>query len=291
MNLKQMEIFHAVMSAGSVVGAARLLRISQPGVSIWLSGLERQIGIPLFHRARGRLVPTREAIELYADVRKVFDQVQVARRTADQLRRGIVNRLDIASVVPLGAVLVPRAVAGFLVEHPDVQVNLEILPRRKILELVSEGLVDLGISFHTPDLGDIQFEEIARGRLVCLMPQDHPLAEQVEVSAADIIAHPWISYVERQSLSPLIEHAFEAAQVASDAPIRVLSIATACSLVDSGAGISLVDEFSAASLASHLARRPFIPVTPVTVIAMHPGNLGPPPLATAFLGHVRHVIG
>jgi DNA-binding transcriptional LysR family regulator len=291
MNLRQMEVFHAVMTAGSVVGAAQLLHISQPGVSIWLRGLEEQIGIPLFHRARGRLVPTRDALALYADIRKIFDQVQVARTTADQLRRGMLRRLEIVCVVPLGAVLVPRAVTSFMAEYPNIHVHLKILPRREILELITVGAVDLGISFQTPDLAGMQTEEIGRGRLVCLMPYAHPLAERAEVTAADIIAHPWISYVESQSLYPLIEQAFEASHACADAPIRVPSIATACSLVECGAGISLVDEFSAASLASHLARKPFVPATPVTVSVLHPGTARPPPLVAAFVGHMRRLMG
>jgi len=289
MNLRQMEIFYAVMTAGSIVGAAQRLHISQPGVSIWLRGLEDEIGIPLFHRAKGRLVPTREAMALYADVRKVFDQVAVARGTAERLRRGMIQSLDIVSVVPLGGVLVPRAVTRFAAEHPGIHIHLKVLPRRQILELVSEGLVDLGIAFQTPDLAGIHTEEIGCGRLVCLMPASHPLAERAEIGAADIVAHPWISYVESQSLYPVIEEAFAASHIAADAPIRVLSIATACSLVACGAGVSLVDEFSAASLAGELVRRPFVPATAVTVSALHPA-MPPPPLVADFVACLRGVL-
>ena len=58
MNLRQIEIFRAVMSAGSITGAARLLHVSQPSVSRMVRHLELQLGVALFERRNGRLFAT-----------------------------------------------------------------------------------------------------------------------------------------------------------------------------------------------------------------------------------------
>ena len=49
------------MLAGSVVGAARLLNVTQPGVSRTIGLLELRLGYALFERLGRRLVPTAEA--------------------------------------------------------------------------------------------------------------------------------------------------------------------------------------------------------------------------------------
>lgn len=53
MNLRQLEVFHAVMRAGTVTGAARLLGVTQPSVSTVLKHCEAQLRIPLFRRTGG----------------------------------------------------------------------------------------------------------------------------------------------------------------------------------------------------------------------------------------------
>jgi DNA-binding transcriptional LysR family regulator len=57
MNLRQIEVFRAMMLAGSVTDAARLLHVSQPGISRMLGHIELQLGLTLFERGRGKLRP------------------------------------------------------------------------------------------------------------------------------------------------------------------------------------------------------------------------------------------
>ena len=64
MNLRQIEIFHAVFLHGTVSAAARSLNVSQPSVTKVLRHTERTIGLPLFERTKGRLIPTQDARNL-----------------------------------------------------------------------------------------------------------------------------------------------------------------------------------------------------------------------------------
>ncbi len=55
MRLRHIEVFHAIMQAGTISGAAQLLHISQPAVTKVLQHCELQLGMPLFDRVRGKL--------------------------------------------------------------------------------------------------------------------------------------------------------------------------------------------------------------------------------------------
>lgn len=72
MNLRQCEVFRAVMEAGTVTEAAHRLRISQPAVSKMLAQLERDLGLRVFLRQRRRLVPTPEGRALHQEVQRAF---------------------------------------------------------------------------------------------------------------------------------------------------------------------------------------------------------------------------
>src|SRR3546814_3324616 len=76
MNLRQMEVFHAIMQTGSVTAAARVLHVTQPAVSAVLKHCEEQLGLKLFERTGGRLQPTREAEAIFPDIAGVFGQLE-----------------------------------------------------------------------------------------------------------------------------------------------------------------------------------------------------------------------
>ncbi|CAN5388411.1 hypothetical protein BH09PSE5_BH09PSE5_30770 [soil metagenome] len=69
------------MLTGSVSAASELLHVSQPAVSKVLANAARQSGFTLFERIRGRLVPTPEARELYADIEGMWRSVEKVRDT------------------------------------------------------------------------------------------------------------------------------------------------------------------------------------------------------------------
>ena len=62
MKLRHLEIFHAVMTCGSLSRAAEALNISQPAASKALKSAEMKLGFTLFQRVRGKLLPTSAAI-------------------------------------------------------------------------------------------------------------------------------------------------------------------------------------------------------------------------------------
>ena len=73
MRLRHIEVFHAVYSAGSITGAAKLLNVSQPSVSKVLAHAEQQLGFQLFNRVKGKIIPTKEAERLIDHVTDADD--------------------------------------------------------------------------------------------------------------------------------------------------------------------------------------------------------------------------
>ena len=57
MRLRQIEVFHAIYSSGSMTNAAVLLNVSQPSISKVLAHAEQQLGYLLFERIKGKLIP------------------------------------------------------------------------------------------------------------------------------------------------------------------------------------------------------------------------------------------
>lgn len=69
-NLRHIEIFHAVMTTGNLTEAAQMLHTSQPTVSRELARFEKVLGLKLFERTRGRLHPTVQGLRLFEEVQR-----------------------------------------------------------------------------------------------------------------------------------------------------------------------------------------------------------------------------
>ena len=124
MNLRHMEIFHAIMRTGSVTGAARVLNVSQPAVSAALKHCESQLKMKLFTRVSGRLQPTAEALAIFPEVAAIFGRVGAINLLTQDLVGGRLGTLSIAASFPIANGFLAKAVATFLADRPKVRVAL-----------------------------------------------------------------------------------------------------------------------------------------------------------------------
>jgi DNA-binding transcriptional LysR family regulator len=286
MNLRQMEVFHAVMIHGTVTGAARALNIAQPSVTGVLRHTESRLGFMLFDRVKGRLVPTPEAKALFSGVEKVFAQVESVRRTIDNLREARTGTLDIVAIPAVGAVLVPSAIGDFLATRPDVSIRFQMRSRREVAELVESHSADLGFGFLTSVEPRIVRSQLDCRNLVCIMPRGHPLASLEQVSAADVAAYPLVSYTATQGLAPIVNSIFAEARINFRPGIQVGLIINAWALVNAGAGVALVDPFSAlGAMFENVVMRPFVPATPIALEVIRPPERPLSRVGAAFVKH------
>ena len=82
LSLRQIEVFRAVMTTGSINAAGKALGVTQPTLSRVIRRMEDVVGLRVCASARGRLVSTKEAGALLALVgRKAFRSRRSACRT------------------------------------------------------------------------------------------------------------------------------------------------------------------------------------------------------------------
>lgn len=244
MRLKHIETFHALMMAGSVVGAARLLHVSPPAVSKTLSHAEQVLGFPLYHRIKGRLKPTAEALALYTEVVKIPPQLETLKTLAIQLKAAGGQRLRIATVPALAQHLLPWAVAGL--RHQGLAVTVEVRARHS-QDLVPTLLLrqaDLGVDFDFGEHPAIERTILMETGLVCVAPPGW-FSTQTPLTTADFSARPSVGYYPGD---PLGERLGPYQQQGGSA-IQVDTYSAAAGFASSGVAAAIVDPFTAASYA------------------------------------------
>src|SRR5690606_29954547 len=94
-------------------------------------------------------------------------------------------------------------------------------------------------------------EPFTEGRMVCVVPLGHELSQQAAVAFADLAGYPLIVHHPAIPFGQLVSAAFRKASLKPASRIEIHQTDVACSLVRSGAGIALVDQFTAEGIDGH----------------------------------------
>lgn len=246
MKLRQIEVFHALMSAGSVTGAARLLNISQPAVSKTLQHTELQLGFTLFERNRGQLKPTDEALLLYAEIVKIHPQIESIQRLSENLRRGTNRRIRILTIPTLAQTLMPRAIAEFLPEYEDCEIELSAGHSRDIVAALLLREADIAFDFGVVQHPAVHRTTILETEIVCVATQGW-FPEKTPIAMEQLTIYPLIQLAKGD---PLVESVLQQT-AATDKPMRSIVSANTyhavLALASAGAGAALLDPFTASS--------------------------------------------
>mgnify|MGYP001819612841 CR=1 FL=1 len=269
MNIRQIEIFKAVMESGSVTAASQKLRISQPAVSKYLKLLEEDTELKLFDRTGNRLSPTLEA-------KTLFDQVERSYRGLDQLSRFVTGlkhhpagEISVAAMPMLARSWLPEILGPFLIENTDVSLSLPIRSSGWIADALSTGQVDIGIGLKMADSAGVEFEHIMSVPLVCVMKPDHPLAEQTVVVAGDLAPHTLITLSNFDQWRLAVENALDHSNVRPIRRVDTFTTQVACELIERGVGIAIVDALTAIDYAERgLDWRLFRPALSFDIVLM-----------------------
>lgn len=248
-SLRQMEVFRAVMLTGSIKGASRLLFTSQPALSRIVAHTELTLGLTLFNRVKGKLVPTPEAEALYNEIDQCYQQLLRVDDFARGLASGPSGVLNLACSPALSRGLVAAAVTRFVQRYPNIQVNYSLTLLNSMAQDVLSNKVDLAISVLPIDHPNLRVTPFAKGRMVCVVPRGHELAQRDSVSIADLARFPLIAHHPGIPFGQLVSAAFQKANVELQASIYIHQTDIACSLVRMHAGIAMIDQFTAQSMA------------------------------------------
>lgn len=243
MNLRQIEVFRAVMHCGSVSGAAVQLHVSAPAVSRLISHLELRLGVRLFERRSSRLLPTAEAQALMREVESAYHHVDRVRQFAATLPLGGAQPLRVCTNLSTALELVPRAAAALLQRLPQLRIKLELGGAMRIREVLEAGEQHIGVgAFLESDGSALERLPIGQGTLQLALAADHRLCRRASVPRAALAHERLVAYDAAGPHGQQLRRAL--ALPDQVAPIEVPFAYMACAMVACGVGVAVVDDLT-----------------------------------------------
>ncbi|EHK0750882.1 LysR family transcriptional regulator [Vibrio parahaemolyticus] len=245
MNLRQLEVFYAIMQAGTVSGAARLLHVSQPNVTRVLAHTEQQLSFALFERVKGRLVPTQEAKALLPEAEKVYQQLGQFRSLTNKVKQGT-QHLRIGAPPVLAAHLLAPTVALLSKEH-GISFELLTANRDELCSGLLKHELDVAIAFGEETPPALMGHVLLKENLALIAPKSAAIPAEKTVILEELISHdlPIIGLDSRDPLGLLLHQTLSARDKHYQHAITVRSYSAAAELVKHQAGFAIVDPWTA----------------------------------------------
>lgn len=244
-NLDRLLVFAAVAETGSFTAAAERLGITKAHASLQIGRLEAQLGTALFTRTTRRVRLTDAGQALFERTAPALDTLGDAFHSAGSSEGGLSGTLRITAPVGHATQSVAPALAEFAALHPALQ--FELYTGDRVLNLVEEG-IDLAIR-----LGELRDSSLRAIRLggfdqIAVAAPDYLARKGTPQTPDDLADHDWIGFtLLRAPLTwTFTRPGSEPRTVRMKARIRVDSSAALLALLQRGAGISVLDQFSTA---------------------------------------------
>lgn len=174
MDIRQLKYFLAIAEEGQITAAAKRLNIAQPPLSQQLQALEKELGVKLMERGP-RSVQLTDAGEMLRNrAQQIVELTESAAREITDFVKGWKGTLSVGTVSSSGAALIQGRLSAFYRQYPGVKYDIHEGNTFEILELVTAGIVEIGIvrtPFHAPAHVGIHHAE--REPMVAVMTSDH----------------------------------------------------------------------------------------------------------------------
>jgi len=192
MRIDQLQYLVAIADAGSIMGAAEKLHISQPRISQFISQFEAEMDTQVFIRTRLGTQPTDTGKLIIEKAREIILQAMELKNFAHNSSQ-IVGKLTVATVPSMCTTILPKALSSFKTKFPKIQLELRELGGLEIREQLMRNEVDLAVSTfrHSSDsLETHAFKQLLKGHVMACVNSRSPLAGKKTISFNDIIAYP-----------------------------------------------------------------------------------------------------
>ena len=265
---RQLEVFSAIVAAGSVRAAAEQLGLTQPAASMALAELERLLGAPLFDRHQRRLRLNEHGRDLLPRAREIVERLRELGTGARP--QGV---LSIGASNTIGNYLVGDLLGRFVTAQPDVRISLRVANSAEVLQGVLDFELDVGCIEAPLTHAEVEVLPWRKDELKVCVRADHPLATRRRLRADDLRGQRWIlreagsgtrsifEDASREALGPL-DVALELGQSEAIRQAVIAGLGIACL-----PGVAIADAVASGQLVA--LRTPFLALQRSLSLVLH----------------------
>jgi DNA-binding transcriptional LysR family regulator len=229
--------FIKAIETGSFTKAAEELGYTQSAISQMVHSLEEELSTILILRSRTGITLTPDGEEFLPYIKKICNshrELKEKIKEMEGLESGLI-RIGVFSSVSCH--WLPGLIKDFKGQYPAVHFELHQGDYTEISNWIKEGSVDFG--FVNPNaVSNLTAIPLQKDEMFAVLPDNHILAQQKEVSLKELMKEPYILLDEGEISEPLT--IFEQNNFKPNIQYRVHDDYAIMSMIEQGLGISIL---------------------------------------------------
>lgn len=186
MDLRDIQLFMAVADQQSFTRAAEQTYLTQPSLSKIVKRMEEELQVELFDRSTRHLWLTDAGKIVYQQGQKSLESLSELKILLDELRNVKAGKIKIGIPPLIGTLIFPDIALKFHAKYPKVWLQLIEFGAKRIVNLVEESKVDLGISVLPVDEDKLNVYPFISDEFVVFIYDAHPLAKKKELAISEL---------------------------------------------------------------------------------------------------------
>ncbi|MEX8191507.1 LysR family transcriptional regulator [Comamonas guangdongensis] len=241
---RQLQAFLEICKCGSFAAAAERVHLSPSGVSMLVKELERQLGVRLFERTTRAVALTEAGRVLQPHAEKVVAELRQLGLALQGSSAAVRSTLTIAATPVIATCLLPKVVAEFARQHPDVRIQVMDGSLDTVRQAVLDGQANMGIAFFVKPAAGVLREPVCRFRLMSIGPGEKRRDQRVlSRSWKSLDGLPMIALPIQNPIQALIDAHLPNARASQEERAEMNFLGTMIAMVKAGLGNAVVPSF------------------------------------------------
>lgn len=248
-NITSLALFVRVAELRSLTKAAEASNMALAAASKRIANLESNYGTKLLERTSRGMEPTAAGAALLLHAKALLvkvNEMQVELNDYSSERRGSLRIIANTSAM---TGLLPRDLAEFTREYPDVRLSVQERWSSAIGKAVLSGEADIGIIVEGAGAEGLELHPYRHDRIAVVMPRDHPLAKNPTVRFMDVLDCDIVALENSSSMMRLLAQQAVVVERTLQLRVQVRSFEVVCKMVQAGLGVGFLPHVAAVALA------------------------------------------
>ena len=244
-----LRLFLNIVDTGSLTKGAARSAISLQAASERIKKLEQQYQVSLFSRHSGGVKMTFAGQVFAEHAQALLQQGQQLSQAMAGFSEGLNSNISLWSNSSAQSEYLPLLLPQYLVNNPNIQIDLKEAESNDIIAALTNGTAKLGLIssfFATPQLQTLEFSD---DPLVLICPEQHDLSTGKALKLGDCLNYPFVGLMQYHSLQQSIETQARLLHCEIQYRLRLPNFAAIAQVVANNVGIAIMPQRAAQRLA------------------------------------------
>ena len=235
-----LKLFCAIVQCGSITKGANECNLALSAASRRISEFEETVGMALLDRSVKGVTLTHAGHAVMQHALRLFQGFEQLSNELGEYSKGVKGHVRLWANMSALTEFLPAALAGFLKDYPEIQVEVEEQLSGDIVRALMDGIADIGVFAQGPITTGLETRIMGKDQLVVACSKDHPLSKRKSISFEECLQYDFVGLNRGSSLLELTSRSAEKLGKQMSLRIQVRSYDAMCQMIAVNLGVGVL---------------------------------------------------